>query len=223
MSLANTPTSLLFSNWQRLAITRVSLVPKVRFQQGSKLRLADRRQAAAAALQGREQCARVETQKDRLGNFALNKSNQVVESVRGRACCQSSLVVWSATWQPLLSGLAGAGITPQAKGRQAVRCEQRRGSMAKQLLRVRAALRSVHVLACVLGRATLTPRSPGAQGVKTEGLRLRLVDAKEKVVGRLAAHIAMLLQARCGPASSPRPSAAARPSTPRCCKIGLYG
>lgn len=93
MSLANTPTSLLFSNWQRLAITRVSLVPKVRFQQGSKLRLADRRQAAAAALQGREQCARVETQKDRLGNFALNKSNQVVESVRGRACCQSSLVV----------------------------------------------------------------------------------------------------------------------------------
>jgi len=71
--------------------------------------------------------------------------------------------------------------------------------MAKQLLRVRAALRSVHVLACVLGRA------------------------KEKVVGRLAAHIAMLLQARCGPASSPRPSAAARPSTPRCCKIGLYG
>jgi len=74
--------------------------------------------------------------------------------------------------------------------------------MAKQLLRVRAALRSVHVLACVLGRATLMPRSLGAQGVKTEGLRLRLVDAKEKVVGRLAAHIAMLLQARPGPASA---------------------
>ena len=32
------------------------------------------------------------------------------------------------------------------------------------------------------------------QGVNTEGLQLRLVDAKEQVVGRLATQLALLLQ-----------------------------
>ncbi|KAK9837291.1 hypothetical protein WJX81_003791 [Elliptochloris bilobata] len=41
------------------------------------------------------------------------------------------------------------------------------------------------------------------RGVKTEGLRFRLVDAKEKVVGRLAAQIAVLLQGKDKPTFSP--------------------
>lgn len=32
------------------------------------------------------------------------------------------------------------------------------------------------------------------QGVKTAGLRLRLVDAKEQVVGRLASQLSVILQ-----------------------------
>ena len=50
--------------------------------------------------------------------------------------------------------------------------------------------------------ATLEDRSPlskdmptiAVQGVKTAGLRLRLVDAKEQVVGRLASQLSAILQ-----------------------------
>lgn len=34
------------------------------------------------------------------------------------------------------------------------------------------------------------------QGVQTKGLQFRLVDAKEQVVGRLAAQLSVILQAR---------------------------
>lgn len=41
------------------------------------------------------------------------------------------------------------------------------------------------------------------RGIKTEGLRLRLVDAREQVVGRLASNLAVLLQGKDKPSYSP--------------------
>ena len=225
MSLANTPTSLLFSNWQRLAITRISVRPKSAFSTGQQAPAWPIGGKAAAALQGIVGPRLGPRAKEGGAGWLALALEQYQPSGREylkQGVLPVELDTKSATWQPLHFRPAGAGITPQAKGRHAVRCELRRGTMAKQLLRVRAALRSVHELTCVLCHHAKL-KSLGVQGVKTEGLRLRLVDAKEKVVGRLAAHIAMLLQARRGPASSLRPSAAPCPSTLRCCSTCLYG
>ena len=58
----------------------------------------------------------------------------------------------------------------------------------------RLRMECLSVLRACIWRATLFSRSGFFQGVETAGLKFRLVDAKEQVVGRLAAQLSVILQ-----------------------------